>query len=175
MLAGAEKARRNPVGGKRLLGPPAGPVERADEQGFLSKSICNRTGASLGFGLELWRNNTQDDRTGCWTQGQALGRMRDVATGSGERSDGALRSDRAIAVSVPGTALLLIDVMKDLDFEWLHVLVAQAEPMALRLSALASVRSSRFSKHMLRSQPGRLSRRAAAGHEHAVRTRETKT
>jgi nicotinamidase-related amidase len=39
-------------------------------------------------------------------------------------------------VPVSGTALLLIDVINDLAFDGSDVLVAQAEPMALRLSAL---------------------------------------
>ena len=37
---------------------------------------------------------------------------------------------------VSGTALLLIDVINDLDFDGSTALVAQAEPMALRLAAL---------------------------------------
>jgi len=43
---------------------------------------------------------------------------------------------RSIAVPVSGTALLLIDVINDLAFEGSEALVAQAEPMALRLAAL---------------------------------------
>jgi nicotinamidase-related amidase len=39
-------------------------------------------------------------------------------------------------VPVAGTALFLIDVINDLDFEDSDGLVAQAEPMAIRLSAL---------------------------------------
>ena len=39
-------------------------------------------------------------------------------------------------VPVSGTALLLIDVINDLAFEGSDALVAQAEPMALRLAAL---------------------------------------
>jgi nicotinamidase-related amidase len=39
-------------------------------------------------------------------------------------------------VPVGGSALLLIDVINDLAFTGSHVLVAQAEPMALRLAAL---------------------------------------
>jgi nicotinamidase-related amidase len=39
-------------------------------------------------------------------------------------------------VPVAGSALLLIDVINDLDFEGSDVLVAQAEPMSLRLAAL---------------------------------------
>src|SRR5687768_11174538 len=49
---------------------------------------------------------------------------------------GTARSGRAAAVPVSGTALLLIDVINDLAFNGSDVLVAQAEPMALRLSAL---------------------------------------
>ena len=37
---------------------------------------------------------------------------------------------------VPGTALLLIDVINDMAFDGSEALVAQAEPMALRLAAL---------------------------------------
>jgi len=39
-------------------------------------------------------------------------------------------------VPVAGTALLLIDVINDLDFEGSEAIVEQAEPMALRLAAL---------------------------------------
>jgi nicotinamidase-related amidase len=39
-------------------------------------------------------------------------------------------------VPVPGTALLLIDVINDLAFDGSEALVAQAEPMAVRLSRL---------------------------------------
>jgi len=42
----------------------------------------------------------------------------------------------AISVPVSGTALLLIDVINDLAFEGSGALVAQAEPMAIRLAAL---------------------------------------
>jgi nicotinamidase-related amidase len=49
---------------------------------------------------------------------------------------GTARSGRAARVPVSGTALLLIDVINDLAFDGSDVLVAQAEPMALRLSAL---------------------------------------
>ena len=42
----------------------------------------------------------------------------------------------AISVPVSGTALLLIDVINDLAFEGSEALVAQAEPMAVRLAAL---------------------------------------
>src|SRR4051812_32504708 len=43
---------------------------------------------------------------------------------------------RTIKVPVAGTALFLIDVINDLDFKDSDGLVAQAEPMAVRLSAL---------------------------------------
>lgn len=43
---------------------------------------------------------------------------------------------RDVTMPVPGTALLLIDVINDLAFAGSEDLVAQAEPMALRLSAL---------------------------------------
>ncbi len=43
---------------------------------------------------------------------------------------------RNVPVPVSGTALLLIDVINDLDFEGSEAIVAQAEPMALRLKAL---------------------------------------
>jgi nicotinamidase-related amidase len=46
------------------------------------------------------------------------------------------RTGKAIAVPVTGTALLLIDVINDLAFEGSAGLVAQAEPMAIRLAAL---------------------------------------
>ena len=46
------------------------------------------------------------------------------------------RPSRSVAVPVPGTALLLIDVINDLAFEGSEMLVAQAEPMAKRLAAL---------------------------------------
>jgi nicotinamidase-related amidase len=46
------------------------------------------------------------------------------------------RSRHRRAVSVTGTALLLIDVINDLAFEGSQALVAQAEPMAGRLAAL---------------------------------------
>ena len=49
---------------------------------------------------------------------------------------GTARSGRAATVRVSGTALLLIDVINDLAFDGSDVLVAQAEPMAVRLSAL---------------------------------------
>jgi len=43
---------------------------------------------------------------------------------------------RSVAVPVAGTALFLIDVINDLDFEDSEALVAQAEPMAARLAEL---------------------------------------
>jgi len=43
---------------------------------------------------------------------------------------------RSVAVPVSGTALLLIDVINDLSFEGSSALIAQAEPMAIRLAAL---------------------------------------
>ena len=43
---------------------------------------------------------------------------------------------RNVPVPVRGTALLLIDLINDLDFEGSEAIVAQAEPMALRLKAL---------------------------------------
>ena len=46
------------------------------------------------------------------------------------------RAHRAIAIPVSGTAPLLIDVINDLAFVGSEALVARAEPMALRLSAL---------------------------------------
>src|SRR5687768_18559741 len=46
------------------------------------------------------------------------------------------RRARTVPVPVRGTALLLIDVINDLAFEGSEVLVAQAEPMALRLAKL---------------------------------------
>ena len=48
------------------------------------------------------------------------------------------RSSRTRAVSLPvaGTALLLIDVINDFAFPGSGMLVAQAEPMALRLAVL---------------------------------------
>jgi nicotinamidase-related amidase len=52
--------------------------------------------------------------------------------GSGQTA----RTSRAGSVPVSGTALLLIDVINDLAFEGSEALVAQAEPMALRLAAL---------------------------------------
>jgi nicotinamidase-related amidase len=51
----------------------------------------------------------------------------------GKRSN---RRTRAVSLPVVGTALLLIDVINDLAFPGSDVLVAQAEPMALRLAAL---------------------------------------
>jgi hypothetical protein len=46
------------------------------------------------------------------------------------------RAHRSIAVPVSGTVLLLIDVINDLAFKGSYALVAQAEPMALRLAIL---------------------------------------
>jgi nicotinamidase-related amidase len=46
------------------------------------------------------------------------------------------RTGKAVAVPVAGTALLLIDVINDLAFDGSTALVAQAEPMALRLATL---------------------------------------
>lgn len=46
------------------------------------------------------------------------------------------RRARAVTVPVAGSALLLIDVINDLSFKGSEVLVAQAEPMSLRLAAL---------------------------------------
>ena len=46
------------------------------------------------------------------------------------------RIQPALRVPVRGTALLLIDVINDLAFEGSEALVAQAEPMAIRLAAL---------------------------------------
>jgi nicotinamidase-related amidase len=46
------------------------------------------------------------------------------------------RSARSVNVPVAGTALFLIDVINDLDFEDSGPLVAQAEQMAVRLSNL---------------------------------------
>ncbi len=48
----------------------------------------------------------------------------------------AKRRERSVVVPVKGTALLLIDVINDLAFPGSNALVAQAEPMALRLAAL---------------------------------------
>ena len=58
---------------------------------------------------------------------------RAAATTGRTRSD---RADRAITIPVSGTALLLIDVINDLAFEGSKALVAQAEPMAVRLATL---------------------------------------
>lgn len=43
---------------------------------------------------------------------------------------------RSVAIPVRGSALLLIDVINDLSFEGSQALVAQAEPMSLRLADL---------------------------------------
>lgn len=58
---------------------------------------------------------------------------RAAAAGRRTRS---VRALTPIAVPVSGTALLLIDVINDLAFEGSEALVAQAEPMALRLATL---------------------------------------
>jgi nicotinamidase-related amidase len=52
------------------------------------------------------------------------------------RSTVASRRRAAVAVPVTGTALLLIDVINDLAFKGSQQLVAQAEPMAMRLAEL---------------------------------------
>ena len=46
------------------------------------------------------------------------------------------RRSKIVTIPSAGTALLLIDVINDLDFEGSESLVEQAEPMALRLAAL---------------------------------------
>src|SRR6188472_3375272 len=53
--------------------------------------------------------------------------------GNGPQTAG---TGRARSVPVSGTALLLIDVINDLAFEGSEALVAQAEPMAIRLATL---------------------------------------
>jgi nicotinamidase-related amidase len=58
---------------------------------------------------------------------------RRTAASDTTRSD---RAKRAITVPVSGTALLLIDVINDLAFAGSEMLVAQAEPMAIRLATL---------------------------------------
>jgi nicotinamidase-related amidase len=52
------------------------------------------------------------------------------------RSTRSNRRARTITLPVGGSALLLIDVINDLAFKGSQMLVAQAEPMALRLRAL---------------------------------------
>jgi nicotinamidase-related amidase len=52
------------------------------------------------------------------------------------RAARALQPRRRLAVPAAGTALLLIDVINDLDFPGSETLVRQAEPMAVRLAAL---------------------------------------
>jgi nicotinamidase-related amidase len=52
------------------------------------------------------------------------------------RSTRSNRRARTITLPVGGSALLLIDVINDLAFKGSQVLVAEAEPMALRLAAL---------------------------------------
>jgi nicotinamidase-related amidase len=56
------------------------------------------------------------------------------AAGDGQTRTAPTR--RARSVPVAGTALLLIDVINDLAFEGSEALVAQAEPMAIRLATL---------------------------------------
>ena len=66
------------------------------------------------------------------------GRFESAMTQSASRSK-INRSNRrlpTVAVPAAGSALLLIDVINDLAFEGSETLVAQAEPMALRLAAL---------------------------------------
>jgi nicotinamidase-related amidase len=58
---------------------------------------------------------------------------RRAAAGGASRT---ARAQRARTVPVSGTALLLIDVINDLAFAGSEELVAQAEPMAIRLSTL---------------------------------------
>lgn len=60
---------------------------------------------------------------------------RSAAARATRRSTGAQRN---ITVPVPGTALLLIDVINDLAFEGSAALIAQAESMANRLANLKS-------------------------------------
>jgi len=45
-------------------------------------------------------------------------------------------TERTVTLPVAGSALLLIDVINDLAFEGSEMLVAKAEPMAIRLAAL---------------------------------------
>lgn len=66
-----------------------------------------------------------------WLGARAMARWR--AAGGPTRSS---HAQRARTVPVSGTALLLIDVINDLAFDGSEALVAQAEPMAIRLSAL---------------------------------------
>ena len=56
-----------------------------------------------------------------------------AGTGAANRTE---VGQRPVSLPVTGTALLLIDVINDLAFEGSAALVAQAEPMALRLAAL---------------------------------------
>jgi len=58
---------------------------------------------------------------------------RSVASPSVRRSH---RRTPALSLPVVGTARLLVDVINDLDFPGSEVLVAEAEPMALRLAVL---------------------------------------
>jgi nicotinamidase-related amidase len=64
--------------------------------------------------------------------------MRPMNRGSGHRNVNGTGGRHGRSVSIPpaGSALLLIDVINDLDFEGSDELVAQAEAMAVRLSAL---------------------------------------
>jgi nicotinamidase-related amidase len=61
-----------------------------------------------------------------------------MARSAAARATGSPGAPRKIAVPVSGTALLLIDVINDLAFERSAALVAQAEPMASRLTSLKS-------------------------------------
>ena len=47
-----------------------------------------------------------------------------------------MASHAAVTIPAAGSALLLIDVINDLDFDGSEALIAQAEPMARRLAAL---------------------------------------
>src|SRR6187401_361903 len=58
--------------------------------------------------------------------------IRSESHGGGTRSS---HRSRSVIVPAAGSALLLIDVINDLAFDGSHALVAQAEPMALRLAA----------------------------------------
>ena len=54
----------------------------------------------------------------------------------GPRAAARRSNNRPVSLPVEGTALLLIDVVNDLDFEGSEVLIPDAEEMALRLAAL---------------------------------------
>jgi nicotinamidase-related amidase len=56
-----------------------------------------------------------------------------VSRRSSKRSN---RRPRSVSLPIAGTALLLIDVINDLAFDGAQDLIAEAEPMALRLAAL---------------------------------------